>query len=530
MTLAHIWDSYTDGDYLGSLRQSVQTLADHAGIDLLHIAGLSLMNLRRCDEAVALLRAAITLRPQAPHIYVNAAYLSETAGLKHEAEHFAEAGLKDFPDHPDLLLLKANSLVMQMRFDAAEPVYRALLERDPDNVQSMINLGNICRSRDDFAGAKAWFARAEGLERGFRDLIFARATMHTQLGEDAAALALLEPIADDVDAQFLLALLYLAQGDYERGFRLYRARCNAIWYKTGNFVYPLDPFDHWTEAAGKRIAVIQEGGFGDMVQFVRYIPKLAEVAASITLFTPPSLRRLLHHLPSNVSLEASYESYVPGSFDYVTTDVEMPYHFRSTIESIPSEIPYLFVPKKAIKKRRLPPPPRCPLPALCHWPECGCETPRTKRVGLCWAGGAQDHLNQRSYDNRRSIDLSMYAPLASVPNVQFVSLQLGPRADQTCEALPLLRPLDDSFDFLDTAAVIAQLDLVISVDTVIAHLAAAIGTPVWLLSRYDACWRWTKNRPESVWYPGVLRVFGQETYRDWSKPIQQITEALRSMA
>ena len=96
MTLSSIWNTYTEGDYLNSLRLSVEALADAAGIDLLHIAGLSLMNLRRCDEAIILLNAAITLRPQSPHIYVNAAYLAESAGRKHDAQHFAEAGLKDF--------------------------------------------------------------------------------------------------------------------------------------------------------------------------------------------------------------------------------------------------------------------------------------------------------------------------------------------------------------------------------------------------------------------------------------------------
>jgi len=526
MTLSYIWDTYAEGDYRTSLRLSIEALADHAGIDMLHIAGLSLMNLRRCDEGLALLKAAITVRPQSPHMYVNAAYMAECTGQKQEAQHFAEAGLKDFPENPDLLLLQANSLVMQMRFEEAEPIYRHLLDTDPTHVQSMINLGNICRARDDFDEAERWFSQAEHLEPDFRDLIFARATMATQRGEDQQAIDLLEQIADDVDAQFLLSLLYLAQGDYERGFRLYRSRSNAIWYKTGNFVHPLAPFDHWSEAKGKKVAVLSEGGFGDMLQFIRYIPQLAAVASEVTLYSPPCMARLFHHLPTNVTVLQSFADYVPGMFDYVTTDLEMPYHFRSTIDTIPNAIPYLFVPKKMIKRHRLPAPPRCPVPFLCHWPDCECTSPQIKRVGLCWAGGEQDHLNQRNYDNRRSFDLSMYAPLGQVPNVQFVSLQLGQRSEQTCEALPMLRPLDPSFDFLNTAAVIAQLDLVISVDTAVAHLAAAIGKPVWLLSRYDACWRWTKNMEHSPWYPGVMRVFGQERYRDWSRPIRQVTEAL----
>lgn len=184
----------------------------------------------------------------------------------------------------------------------------------------------------------------------------------------------------------------------------------------------------------------------------------------------------------------------------------MPYHFRTSFETVPNDNPYLFVPNEAIEARRLP------------------ETSLT-RVGLCWAGGTSDELNQRNYDYRRSFDLDTYKPLSVVRGIEFVSLQMGQRSDQTCDALPMLRPLDESFDFLDTAAVIAQLDLVITVDTAVAHLAAAIGKPVWLLSRYDCCWRWTKNQRENVWYPN-LRVFGQTVYRDWSRPIAQVVVAL----
>ena len=511
MILSHIWNVYSEGDYDSSFRHSVNTLAEASGIDLLHIAGLSLMNLRRYDEGLALLKAAITFRPETSHMYSNAAYIAECCGMKYQAEYFADMGLRDFPDDPDLLLLKANSFIMQMRFDDAEAQYLRLLDRDPQHIQSMVNLGNIARSRDDIAQAKQWFARAEALEADFRDLIFARATMHTQLGEDEAAIELLEPIGHDVDAQFLLSLLYLSHGDYERGFRLYRSRANAIWYKGGNFVHPLNPFDHWSEAEGKRIAVIHEGGNGDMMQFCRYFPMLAEIAADITVFTPPHVARLLSYNMPNLTVLSSYENFTVESFDYVTTEVEMAYHFRTSLESIPDKIPYLSVPDEMIEEHRLP-------------------ATDLLRVGLCWAGGKQDELNQRNYDVRRSFDLATYAPLATIPGIEFVSLQFGPPAEETCEALPMLRVLDSSFDFLDTAAIIMQLDLVISVDTAVVHLAAALGKPTWLLSRYDGCWRWIKNCPESPWYPDVLRVFGQKQYRDWSAPIAEVTEALRNLS
>lgn len=506
MTLTNIWEAYSDDDYHTSLRLSAEELAASAGIDHLHIAGLSLMRLQRRDEGLMLLKAAITLRPQSPHIYINAAHVCEQVHMPYEAEYFADVGMVDFPIEPDLMMLKANSLVMQMRFAEAVPYYKRLLEHDPKHVQSMINLGNICRANDDFEQATHWFDRAETIDPDFRDLSFARATMYTQLGDDASAIRVLEQIATDVDAQFLLSLLYLAAGDYERGFRLYRSRGYSTWARA-MYYHALKPFDHWQEAAGKRIAVMQEGGLGDELQFVRYIYPLAEIAQSITLFVPPTMYRLFTQLPSNVRLETSYDAFDPEAYDYSTTDCEMPYHFRTTVDTIPNKMPYLTVPEAAIARRRLPP-------------------TILKRVGLCWAGGTRDNLNHRSYDDRRSFDLRMYAPLGTIPGVEFVSLQLGPRAEQERADLPVRRVLDGSFDFLDTAAIITQLDLVISVDTSIVHLAAAIGKPVWVMSRYDCCWRWLHNRPDSPWYPGVARVFGQKRYNDWSDPMREVYGAL----
>ena len=502
--LENIWKLYQEGDHQECLRASLEALVSTSGIDLIHFAGLSLMGLRRREEGLALLKAATTVRPESPHIYVNAAYASEQAGLLDEVSYFTTRGLMDFPDDIDLMMLKANNFVVQMRFDEADVIYREILVRDPKHIQSLINLGNICRAKDDFEQAERMFAEAAALEPDFRDLAFARATMFTQRGEDAKAIATLEAIAQDVDAQFLLALLYLARGDYERGFRLYRARSHSVWYRTGNYVHPLDPFDHWTDATDKRIGVIQEAGLGDMLQFVRYIPKLAEITQSLTYYVPPTMLRLLrYNLPETITLKTLYGKDM--DYDYITTDVEMAYHFRTSIDTIPTNIPYLFAPPEVVEKHRLRP-------------------TELKRVGVCWAGGERDQLNQRSYDERRSLDLKQLAPLAEVPGIEFVSLQYGPRANEM--GLPLSRVMDNSFDFMDTAAIIEQLDLVITVDTSVVHLAAAMGKPTWLLSRYDSCWRWNKNQQDSVWYPGVVRVFGQKAYRDWSQPLQEVRQEL----
>lgn len=506
--LEDIWKLYAEGEHQECLKASLDALVASNGIDLIHFAGMALMGLKRRDEGLALLKAATTVRPQSPHIHINAAFAAEQAGLLDEVTYFTTYGLMDFPDDIDLLMLKANNMVVQMQFDEAEVIYREILTRDPKHIQSLINIGNISRAKDDFAQAEQMFAQAAELQPDFRDLAFARATMFTQMGDDGRSIEILEQIAHDVDAQFLLALLYLSRGDYERGFRLHRARSHSIWFKTGNYVHPLNPFDHWTEATDKRIAVLMEAGLGDMLQFVRYIPKIAAITQSLTYYVPPTMMRLLrYNLPDTITLKTLYGSNM--DYDYITTDVEMAYHFRTSIDTIPTDIPYLTVPPEVIEQHRLR------------------EVP-WKRVGICWAGGERDQLNQRSYDERRSLDLKLLAPLAEVQGIEFVSLQYGSRANEA--GLPMTRVIDNSFDFMDTAAIIAQLDLVITVDTSVVHLAGAMGKPTWLLSRYDCCWRWTKNAPDSVWYPGVVRVFGQKSYRDWSQPLQDIRQELEVWA
>jgi hypothetical protein len=323
------------------------------------------------------------------------------------------------------------------------------------------------------------------------------------LGEVDQAIEALEPIAEDINANFLLSMLYLSNGDYERGFRLYRLRGQSMFAPP---LYELPrTFDHWSEVENKTVAVLQEGGFGDAIQFCRYLPLLAEKARQITYFVPANLLRLFAQLPVQVAPNGYHES----RFDLSTTDAEMPYHFRTTLETIPNALPYLHVPKELIQARLLP------------------KTSK-RRVGLCWAGGTGDARYPRPYDERRSFSLSQYAPLAGVADVEFVSLQLGQRVDEVCAALPVTRVLDSSFDILDTAAVIMQLDLVISVDTMIAHLTAALGKPVWVLTRLDVDWRWLRNRhPNSPWYPDVLRIIAQTEYRKWEQPVAEAARMLR---
>jgi len=260
----------------------------------------------------------------------------------------------------------------------------------------------------------------------------------------------------------------------------------------------------------RTILVTHEEGFGDTLQFVRYVPLLAERGARVVLAVPRELERLARGFAGVAEL-CAFGTPLPR-FDYHCPVFSLPRAFGTTMETIPGETPYLSVDPALIARweSRLP--------------------PGGLRVGLVWAGQARPWLPGFStLDGRRSAGIAAFAPLAEVPGVQFISLQKGPAAAELVPAgLVLHDPMPQVADFADTAAIVAGLDLVVSVDTAVVHLAGALGKPVFLLDRYDNCWRWFSEREDSPWYPR-LRIFRQERLGDWTTPVRRVAKALAAM-
>ncbi|MFZ3218780.1 MAG: glycosyltransferase family 9 protein, partial [Rhodoferax sp.] len=261
------------------------------------------------------------------------------------------------------------------------------------------------------------------------------------------------------------------------------------------------------------ILVGYEGGHGDMIQFSRYVALLrAQGAARVGLLCHPALAALLGTLEGVDAVLAFDTAWPRTGWDWWVPVLSLPFLFATRLDSVPARIPYLRVPidRRAVWRetvQRL-----CPQPTL--------------RVGLVWHGNP-DFQN----DDARSLPgLSALAPLWRVPGVQFVSLQKG-RGEQEARTPPKEQPIGDVAsglqDFADTAAVVEQLDLVISVDTAVAHLSAALGTPCWLLlPAYMPDWRWLEGRDDSPWYPGVMRLFRQSPDQGWSPVVERVRAAL----
>ena len=255
---------------------------------------------------------------------------------------------------------------------------------------------------------------------------------------------------------------------------------------------------------GLRVLVYAEQGIGDTLQFLRYVPLLAERGATVVLEVHPELMRLAETLRGVSTLIGRGDPVPP--FDLHCPLMSLPLAFGTELGTIPTEVPYL----RAV----LDPP-----------AEIFGRAVKGLRVGLVWAGSPEN-----SSDGRRSIPLSAFAPLREVPGVLLYSLQRGPASEEALQGrFPFTGVLAQSGDFAATAATVQHLDLVIAVDTAVAHLVGALGRPVWILLAAPADWRWLTARDDSPWYPSA-RLFRQQSAGEWTPVVAEVANALCELA
>jgi hypothetical protein len=306
------------------------------------------------------------------------------------------------------------------------------------------------------------------------------------------------------------AVALLKMGQWERAWEDYEARLELADVKLvdrGRLMPSLRPSER---LAGVTVVALHEDGFGDTLQFLRYLPLLAERGALVVACVPPALERVMRLVPGVAAVVTDSRRLPPH--DFVCPMFSLPRVFATTVETIP---PVPIVALDAELRQRWAG--RLPVDGL--------------RAGLVWAGQARPTLpGFAALDRRRSAGLAAFAPLFDVSGVAFVSLQAGPTAQQARPAgVAMIDPMPEVSDFADTAAIIAGLDVVISVDTSVVHLAGLVGRPVFLLDRYDGCWRWLSGRADSPWYP-ELTIFRQERPEDWSGAMAEAAASLRAMA
>ena len=443
--------------------------------------GLALLSLGRADEAMVCQREALRLDPESADAQNNLGMVHYTQGHIAEAENCFRAALRLRPNHANATLNLGSARQILNHVEDAEALFRRAL-----------TLGtNPAHAKSNLALALMEQARPEEAELLCRE-----------------ALAL-RPGYPEARANLALALMKM--GRLEEGWREYESRWDV---ESMASPAPVLSQPRWTgqQLNGETIVLYAEQGFGDTLQFCRYAPMVAAAGGRVVLVVPKPLRRVMATLDGVAQVMCEEDGTLPP-FDYHCPLLSLPLAFGTTMATIPAPVPYLHAD---------------PSP----WAELLAGLPGLK-VGLVWAGKsrtAQPHA--AATDQRRSMRLTDMAPLLSVPGCSFVSLQLGPPASQTQTLSDgaLLHDVSSRLnDWADTASLIAGLDLVIAVDTAVAHLAGALGKPVWLLNRFDSCWRWFLHRDDTPWYP-TMRVFRQTSRGDWAGVIERAGQALTALA
>jgi tetratricopeptide (TPR) repeat protein len=471
--------------------------------------GRALCALKRFDESIASYDQALAIRQN------DAVCLVGRGNTRHAMGSYA-AALADYdlavavrPDFAEAHGNRGNALREIGRHREALEAFDRALALKPDYDEGHNNRGNAFIELNRPAEALSDYDRAIALSPENTYAWVNRGNALGYLGRTEEAIAsfqrAIELDSQLVEAHWNKALLFLSTGDFARGWAGYEWR----WRREGEtmpreFVQPLW---HGEDLTGRTILLHAEQGFGDSIQFIRYLSMVAERGAKIVLELPDSLTPLIDNVDAVISI-CRRGGALPH-FDVHCPLLSLPLAFGTTIESIPAPIPYLRAPAERARDWR-----------------ARFAGVRRPRVGLVWSG-KPTHKN----DHNRSIALSRLEPILSVAGIEFVSLQREYRnSDSAAIArLPLMR-LDDALrDFADTAAVIGELDLVISVDTAVAHLTGAMGRPLWLLLPHIGDWRWLRGRPDSPWYP-TARLFRQPTDGNWDEVIVRVANELTAFA
>lgn len=429
------------------------------------------------------------------------------------AEASFRGALREAPDLAEAHCNLGAALEQQGAAAEAEACYRRSLELDPGSLRPHLNLGVLLVNGKRFQEALAIYGQALGRFPAAPALWSNLGVLHTCEGrfraaEDCFGRALAEDPAH-APARYNLSYLLLREGRLEEGWPALEARPWSLAL-TATIQGPRwqgEPLE------GRSLLIGSEGGHGDMLQFCRYAALLKERGvARIGIICHPDLKRLLATLPGVDDVVGLGEPIPDSGWDYWTLPLSLPGHCGTRLDSIPAAIPYLRADAKEILGWR----DRLPADGL--------------RVGLAWRGNPRFEN-----DADRSLPgLACLLPLAATAGVHLISLQKGvgeAEAEQPPPGMALLNPAAALGDFADAAALVACLDLVITVDTAAAHLAGALGIPCWvLLPRYKTDWRWFTAREDSPWYPGRMRLFRQPETGGWTPVIAEAAAALRRLA
>ncbi len=492
-----------------SLQRAIVLWPDFA---LAHLGlGTALRELGEADAAIAVLRHALQLDANLALAEVNLGAALLARGELVEAAACCRRGLQTQPNLAEAHCALGVILQKQGHLDEAIASYQQALRLNPELAEVYNNLGTIHRSRHEYVRALEYYQRALEYRPNFADALTNVGHVYKVQGHALEA----EVCYDQslrIDphhamARYSRAVMLLAAGDWERGWSEYESRFDCEGFERRAFVQP-----RWNgePLAGRTLLVHAEQALGDTIQFARFFARLEQFDGPVVFEIPPALEVLFK--------QAGYRNLVPRNQTFPHFDVHLPlltapWVLGTTLDTLPALVPYLAADPQRIE----------------FW-RCELGATGTFRVGVAWQGNP-GYLG----DRLRSIPLRHFRALVG-PGVELIGLQKGVGTEQLAEingkfAVRNLGPqLDtDAGPFMDTAAIMVNLDLVITSDTAIAHLAGALGVPVWVALSLSPDWRWLYERADSPWYP-TMRLFRQAHFDDWAEVFAEIGAALQAEA
>ncbi len=481
-----------------------------------HFKALSLLGMIRAgcgdlEEALGLLDRSLKIDPGQVETLDSRASVLEGLGRMEEALESLDKAIALMPDSADLHYNRGRALEGLKRFEEALKSYDTAIAIKAD-ADAWYNKGNLLADLGRYDEALASFDRAIALRPDYAEAWYNKGNALTDLRRFEEAVSCYRRVValrpGHANALWNTGLVRLMLGDYDEGLRLYEWR-----WERPDFPSPKRGFDRplWLgeeSLADRTVLLHAEQGLGDTIQFCRYANLVAGLGARVILEVQPALKSLIEFQGWPCKVIARGEQIPP--FDFHCPLLSLPLAFKTRLDTIPAGVPYLKAAPADVERWR------------------GVLGEKKKiRVGIAWAGSTL-----LKNDRNRSVPLGDLAKLAQCP-VELISLQkdLRPGDDAILAASPLIRSFEDAIrDFSDTAAIVSLLDLVISVDTSVAHLAGAVGKPVWILLPFvKTDWRWLLDREDSRWYP-TARLFHQPAMDDWESVISRIRRELGALA
>ncbi len=508
---------------LASCNRAIAIRRDYA--EAHYNRGIVQKELERWGAALISYDQAITLKADYAEAYCSRGIVLTELNRLDEALASCNRALEIQPRFAEAYSCRGTVLRKLNRFDDSLASYDRAIAIKPDFAEAYSNRGAALQELNRLDEALASYDRAIDLEGGHAEAYSNRGIVLQALGELDAALASFDRAialkGDFTAAHLNRSLALLLTGDFTNGWIEYEWRRkieqSSSSYEKRNLPQALWRGDE--SLAGKTILLHSEQGLGDTIQFCRYVKLVADLGATVIFQVPRVLSNLLATLDGAAKLVVEGEA-VPA-FDRFCPLLSLPLAFKTALSSIPAQIPYL----------------RASAEKNCEW-KIRLGEKRKLRVGLVWSGGFRPNQPQPwGLNHRRNIPLAQLAPLKH-PDIDFYSLQKGQPAESELAQLmsvhwdgpQLIDWTRELEDFADTAALMENLDLVISVDTCTAHLAGALGKPVWILNRFYTCWRWLLDRDDSPWYP-TARLYRQKSPQDWQGVVESVrADLLRLMS